>query len=203
MLKKSLLSPKNKINNFAKNIHLRFVIIMKRVNWSQLHELDIKLCTGVSGDFICNDDYSRNEPIPDAAEKITQMSSNEQSSDYLSASTSESAERKGSTSIAANNKRLLTNLRSLNLNQCIKFKEERLLALVNASPSLRELSVCSIASVSGRLVDTLLERKHLLSSLDISFCPNLNESDAERYEQFLYDEFGSREFSLDKRFISK
>jgi hypothetical protein len=94
-------------------------------------------------------------------------------------------------------------LRCLNLNQCIGLEEKNVLKLIRSAPNLRELSLSAISSISNTIVDVLLDEKRMLLTLDISFCPNLSESELDRYEQFLFNELGSREFVLDKRFISK
>ena len=94
-------------------------------------------------------------------------------------------------------------VRVFNLNQCVRFKEDNLLFVIEHAANLRELNVSAVASVSNQLIRDLLKRKRLLTACDISFCPGVNESEVERYEQFLYSEFGSREFHLDKRFIGK
>ena len=128
------------------------------INLFQLQELDLKLCTKISGRFL---------------------------------------------DIINPDDRIFNNLKTLNLNQCIGIQEEYLLKLINCSPNIRELNVSAVPAVTDHLVDTLLKKKRLLSLLDVSFCSNLKEIDIDRYEQFLYNEFGSQEFILDKRFISR
>ncbi|CAF0730981.1 unnamed protein product [Brachionus calyciflorus] len=127
------------------------------VNWKKLNELDIKLCTNISGDYV-KDEMS---------------------------------------------KKYFSNFKTLNLNQCLKFKEENLLFLVENSPNLRELSVGGLSCVTNNLIETLLRMRKLLVLLDISFCTDVNESCVEKYEQFLLNEYGLRDFFIDKRFISK
>lgn len=102
-----------------------------------------------------------------------------------------------------NSRKLFNNLKVLNLNQCIKFKEENLIFILEGSPNLRELSISALSLISNQIIETLLKIRKLLVLFDISFCSNINESQVEKYEQFLYNEFGLREFFLDKRFISK
>ncbi len=128
------------------------------INLHRLHELDIKLCTNVTGSFV---DSDQNRP--------------EQ----------------------------FSNLRSLNLNQCTAFAEENLYRIIESAPNLKELSMSAVPSVRNRMVEVLLEKKRLLTLLDVSFCSEINESEIMKYEQFLYGEFGSREFNLDRRFITK
>lgn len=125
----------------------------------QLRELDIKLCTNITGDFI--------------------------------------------NQVELNGSRILNNLKTLNLNQCILFKQENLCTIIKNSPNLRELNLSAISLVTNDLIDVLLAYRRLLTLFDISFCQNINNTEVERYEQFLYTEFGSREFTLDKRFINK
>lgn len=125
----------------------------------KLRELDIKLCTNITGDFI--------------------------------------------NQVELNGRRILNNLKTLNLNQCISFKQENLFLIIENSPNLRELNLSAISLITNDLIDVLLIQKRLLSLFDISFCQNINNTEVERYEQFLYTEFGSREFTLDKRFINK
>jgi hypothetical protein len=98
---------------------------------------------------------------------------------------------------------LFNKLRVLNVNQCLGFHEESLLFIVEQAPNLRELSVSTLPCVTDKLIDQLLRLKRLLSLFDVSFCPNVSEAAVERYETFLFNEFGSREFLLDKRFVSK
>ncbi len=129
------------------------------VNLFQLKELDIKLCTNITGSFV------------DIVETNVNM--------------------------------FFISLRCLNLNQCIGLEEKNVLKLIRSAPNLRELSLSAISSISNTIVDVLLDEKRMLLTLDISFCPNLSESELDRYEQFLFNELGSREFVLDKRFISK
>lgn len=129
------------------------------INLFQLKELDLKLCTRITGSFV--------------------------------------------DVVDTNVKMILNNLRCLNLNQCIGFEENNIMKILRSSPNLRELDLSAVTSVSNALVDVLLEERTLLLALDVSFCPNLNESEIDRYEQFLDNEHGSREFVLDKRFINK
>jgi hypothetical protein len=91
----------------------------------------------------------------------------------------------------------------LNLNQCTAFAEENLYRIIESAPNLKELSMSAVPSVRNRMVEVLLEKKRLLTLLDVSFCSEINESEIMKYEQFLYGEFGSREFNLDRRFITK
>ncbi len=128
------------------------------IDLNQLRELDIKLCTNLTGKFL------------DSHE---------------------------------DNFRILNNLKAINLNQCTSFLEENLYRILENSPNLKELSVSALPAINSRMVEVLLEQKKVLSLLDVSFCSNINESDLMRYEHFLYSEFGSREFCLDKRFINK
>lgn len=96
-----------------------------------------------------------------------------------------------------------TNLKILSLNQCIKFEENNLLYIIDRSPNLRELSVAGLSNVTNNLIDTLLRLRKFLVFFDVSFCLNLNETNVEKYEQFLCSEFGMRDFKVDKRFVSK
>ena len=57
------------------------------------------------------------------------------------------------------------NLKILNLNQCIKFKEENLVNLLTRSSNLKELSLSAIQSVTNRVVEILLKEKKLLTLL--------------------------------------
>jgi hypothetical protein len=98
---------------------------------------------------------------------------------------------------------LFNKLRSLNVNQCMTFREENLMFIVENAPNLRELSVSALPTVTDTLVDLLLRLKRMLVLFDVSFCPNVSESSVDKYEMFLFNEFGSKEFFLDKRFISK
>lgn len=138
------------------------------IDLSQLEELDIKLCTNITGEFI----YS-------------------------------SADGEESTSRAKIAKNKYSRLKILNLNQCVKFGEENLIEIVENAPNMRELNVSAITNITNHLISVLLKHKRLLSTIDVSFCSNVSESYIEKYEQFLYNEFGSREFHLDKRFVSK
>lgn len=126
------------------------------VNLAKLNELDIKLCTNITGDFIVSG---------------LELDSNKNGS-----------------------RQSFNNFRTVNLNQCIKLKEDNLILLVENSPNLRELSISAIPSISNRLVECLLRLKKMLVSVDISFCQSINETCVEKYEQFLYNEFGLREF---------
>lgn len=146
-------------------INISDVGLYKGIDLSQLVELDIKLCTGINGDFI----YSKFD------EHTTKME----------------------------NVKLFNNLKILNVNQCVNFKMESLMFIVNNAPFLRELSISALPNIDNQFIKHLTNSKKLLSLFDISFCANINESFVEAYEQFLYNEFGSREFILDKRFISK
>jgi hypothetical protein len=136
---------------------------------SQLHELDIKLCTNITGDFILN---------------TIQCQENNQN-------------------INAEINRRSLKLKVLNLNQCLKFKEQNLLAIVESSPDLHELSVSAISNISNKLIECLLHLKKFLHVLDVSFCSYINESIVDKYEHFIINDFGSSEFHLDKRFIKK
>lgn len=99
--------------------------------------------------------------------------------------------------------RTFANLRVLNLNQCVQFKEESILYIIENASNLKQLSVSALPGVTNSIIDLLLSKKRRLELFDVSFCPNVNEATLEKYEQFLYNEFGSKEFILDKRFISK
>jgi hypothetical protein len=88
------------------------------LNMYQLQELDIKLCTNITGDFVPNDSKTK-----------------------------------------------FNNLKILNLNQCIKFKEENLVNLLTRSSNLKELSLSAIQSVTNRVVEILLKEKKLLTLL--------------------------------------
>jgi len=136
---------------------------------AQLHELDIKLCTNITGDFV----LSTIQPQTNS-QIITEERNNE-----------------------------CLKLRVLNLNQCLKFKEENLIAIVESSPDLRELNVSAISNISNKLVECLLRLKKFLHVFDVSFCSYINESIVDKYEHFIINEFGSCEFHLDKRFIKK
>ena len=135
------------------------------VDLSRLSELDVKMCTNLTGEFILNN-----------------------SNDYDQMN---------------NKQKAYSNLKVLDLSQCINFKEEHLVEIIENSPNLRELNVSAISSVTNLLLNVLLERKRLLSLLDVSFCSNVSEAYVEKYEQFLYNEFGSREFNIRKRFINQ
>ena len=154
-------------------VNISDIGLFNGVNLGQLYELDIKLCTNINGDFIFS--------LMKDFEKNAALSSQ----------------------FNKKNLKLFNNLKVLNLNQCIKFKQDNLLNIVEHAPNLRELSVSAISSISNSLIELLLNLKKLLVYLDISFCPSINESWVEKYEQYLYSEFGSREFHLDKRSISK
>ena len=97
----------------------------------------------------------------------------------------------------------LNNLKTVNLNQCIKFKEENILWLVEHASNLKELSVSALPNVTDQLIECLRAKKRLLHVLDVSFCANIHDSAVELYEVLLYNEFGSHEFHLDKRFVSR
>ncbi|RNA11116.1 F-box LRR-repeat 13-like isoform X2 [Brachionus plicatilis] len=129
--------------------------IFNGLNWKQLIEFDIKLCTNITGDFVKDEDEA------------------------------------------------FSNLKILSLSQCVKFEEENLLKIVEKSPNLRELGVAGLSNVTNNLIDVLLILKKLLVFLDISFCSDINESYVDRYEQFLSNDFGIRDYKIDKRFISK
>jgi hypothetical protein len=156
-------------------VNLTDLCILNGIYLENLIELDLKLCTNITGEFL-------NRYVKD---QYKYQMINEQNM------------------LNPNSFKSFTNLKILNINQCIKFKEDNLLIIVENAPNLRELNVSAVQTVSNRLVDLLLKNKKLLTLLDISFCPNLNESVVDKYEQFLSSEFGSREFHLDKRFISK
>lgn len=132
------------------------------VDLARLSELDVKMCTNLTGEFI------------------------------LTNTTDQSAK-----------KTTYSNLKCLDLSQCVNFKEEHLVEIVENSPNLRELNVSAISSVTNLLLSVLLEKKRLLSLLDVSFCTNVSEAYVEKYEQFLFNEFGSREFNIRKRFINQ
>lgn len=154
-----------KILRMESCVNISDIGLYNGINLSQLQELDIKLCTNVSGNFI-------NSLLKDDSNN-------------------------------GNTYQEFNNLKTLNLNQCIKFEEENLIRLIENSPNLKELNLSAITSVTNRVIQLLLKLRKLLILLDVSFCPNINESWVEKYEQFLSNEFGSREFHLDKRFISK
>ena len=157
-------------------VNLTDLCILNGIYLENLIELDIKLCTNMTGEFLnrhAKDKYNMRQMIDEQ------------------------------NSLNPNSFKLFTNLKVLNLNQCIQFKEDNLLVIVENAPNLRELNISAVQSVSNKLVELLLKNKKLLTLLDISFCPNINESVLDKYEQFLSNEFGSREFHLDKRFISK
>ena len=97
----------------------------------------------------------------------------------------------------------LNNLKTLNLNQCAKFKEENLAFIIENARNLRELSVSALPNVTNAIIDLLHRSRRFLALFDVSFCPQVNEASVDMYEQFLFSEFGSRDFVLDKRFISK
>ena len=92
--------------------------LLNGVNLNQLQELDIKLCTNITGDFVRSDVVNK-----------------------------------------------FNNMKILNFNQCIQFKEENLINIVKRSPNLKELSVSAVSSVSNNLVELLLKEKRLLSLL--------------------------------------
>lgn len=96
-----------------------------------------------------------------------------------------------------------TNLKILTLNQCLKFEEDNLLYLIERSPNLKELAVAGLSNVTNNLIDTLLRLRKFLVLFDISFCSNMNESNVDKYEQFLCNVIRIRDFKIDKRFISK
>ena len=75
--------------------------------------------------------------------------------------------------------------------------------IIENSPNLKELSISAITTITNNTIDLLLRLKKLLILLDVSFCPSINEANVDKYEQYLNNEFGSREFKLDKRFVSK
>ena len=132
--------------------------LLNGVNLLQLQEIDLKLCTGLTGDFMDGINFKQNT---------------------------------------------FSCLKALNLNQCVKFKETNLIKIIENSPNLRQLNCSAISSITNQIIEVLFKQKKLLTYFDISFCPNVNESAVDKYEQFLYNEFGSREFHLDKRFITK
>ena len=138
--------------------------LYKGIDFSQLKELDVKLCPEIKGDFI----YT----------KFDQSNDGQRQQHF-------------------------TNLKILNLNQCVNFKAENLMLIVDNAPFLRELNVSAIPSVDNQFIRYLTSTKRLLTHFDVSFCPNISESVLETYEQLLFNGFGSREFVLDKRFISK
>lgn len=164
---KKVVSLKNlahlKVLKLESCINITDLGLFKGVNLTQLKELDIKLCTNVTGDFIYNS----------LGDVVNQQI------------------------------KLFNNLRILNINQCTSFKQECLSFIVNNAPYLRELSVSSVPDVKNELIEQLIRMRKVLSVLDVSFCSNLNEPVVDNYEQFLYNEFGSREFVLDRRFISR
>lgn len=129
--------------------------IFNGINWKELIEFDIKLCTNVTGDFVKDEDSK------------------------------------------------FSNLKVLSLNQCLKFEENNLLYLIEKAPNLRELGVAGISNVTNNLIDALLRLKKMIVSLDISFCSDINETIVDKYEQFLFNDFGIRDYKIDKRFISK
>ena len=90
------------------------------LNMHQLHELDIKLCTNITGEFV-----------------------------------SKSKTKK------------FNNLKIVNLNQCINFKEEHLADLIIRSSNLKELSVSALISVNSHIVGILLKEKKMLTLLGI------------------------------------
>jgi hypothetical protein len=143
------------------------------LNLEQIEELDIKLCTSINGDFV-------NSVLGDQEKAAKEKETDRQQKEFK-----------------------LSNFKSLNLNQCTKFKEENLMFIIRNAPNLRHLNLSNSPTITNRLIDLLLNRKKILIECDFSFCSSLSESHAEKYEQFLFNEFGSREFRLDKRFLSK
>ena len=103
------------------------------------------------------------------------------------------------------NFKLFPHMRTFNVSQCTRFSEESLLLLVENAPRLRELAVSSVQAVTSRLCEALMRERRALTRLDVSFCPSVSERAVDAYEQFLYaSEFASsRDFHIDKRFISK
>jgi hypothetical protein len=88
------------------------------LNMFQLQELDIKLCTNITGEFI----------------------------------------------VKSNTKKF-NNLKVVNLNQCINFKEDLLADLIIRSPNLKELSVSALTSVNRHIIEILLKEKRMLTLL--------------------------------------
>ena len=123
--------------------------------------------------------------------------------DFIFGSIERSELLSGASGFALRNLKLFNSLKVLNLNQCIKFKEDNLLRIIENSPNLKELSISAINTISNNTIDLLLRLKKLLILLDVSFCPSINEANVDKYEQYLNNEFGSREFKIDKRFVSK
>jgi hypothetical protein len=154
-------------------INITDIGLYNGINFNQLSELDLKLCTNVNGDFIFGS-IERSELVAGAT-----------------------------ASYSLRNLKLFNSLKVLNLNQCIKFKEDNLMRIIENSPNLKELSISAITTITNNTIDLLLRLKKLLILLDVSFCPSINEANVDKYEQYLNNEFGSREFKLDKRFVSK
>lgn len=103
----------------------------------------------------------------------------------------------------SSNPRLFNNLKTFNLNQCVNFNVDCLRFVVDNAPFLRELSVSSIVSVDVGFIQHLVRIRKLLALFDVSFCMNVTEASVDAYEHVLFNGFGSKEFVLDRRFISK
>ncbi len=127
--------------------------LINGINLSQLHELDIKLCTNITGSFVVKDEN--------------------------------------------------LNLKVLNLNQCVKFKNENLIELLKYCKSLKQLFASACPAMSNNIIEYLRTNRVILNILDVSYCNNVNEHYMDLYEQFLYNEYCSKDFFIDKRFISK
>ena len=127
--------------------------LMNGINVTQLLELDIKLCTNITGNVL-----SKNENL---------------------------------------------NLKAFNISQCINFKNENLLEILKHAKHLRQLYASACPAMNNGVIDFLRGNSVILSILDVSYCNKVNERCMDLYEQFLFSEYCSRDFFIDRRFISK
>lgn len=95
------------------------------------------------------------------------------------------------------------NLKIFNINQCVDYKYDYLIELLKYCKHLKQLHTSGCPAMTNQIIDYLLNNKIILNKLDVSYCSNVNEATIDAYEQFLFNQYLSREFFIDKRFVSK
>jgi hypothetical protein len=124
------------------------------LNLSQLTELDIKLCTNITGAIV-----SKSENL---------------------------------------------NLKIFNMNQCVNFKTENLIEILKYSKNtIRQLYCSACPAITNNIIELLRTQNVILNVLDVSYCNNVNDYYMDLYEQYLFNEYCSKDFFIDRRFISK
>ena len=57
--------------------------------------------------------------------------------------------------------------------------------------------------MTNSIIELLRNQNVILNVLDVSYCNNVNDYYMDLYEQYLFNEYCSKDFFIDRRFISK